>query len=849
MNSVLLLASIRYQIKHPWLLLLSVLGIALGVAVVVAIDLTNRSAIQSFTEATDALSGHATHRIIGGPQGVSSQVYVDLRIKLALRDIAPVVEGYVSSPQYQGESFHILASDSFARTPFDFNGPVQGDDAMTKLLVEPASILLFENTASRLGLVVGDSLGVTINGQLHGLNIVGLIPVTESLSAHALENLIVMDIASGQELFGLHDFLTRIELVLPDADPALIAKINAHLPAGTQLIAVDNERGGIAQLTRAFRANLNAMSLLALLVGVFIIYNSMSFSVVQRRKLFGTLRAIGVTGVEIGRLVLLEALLIGLIGALLGGVLGIILCQALLGMVSQTINDLYSQVSSVALSFDLALLMKGIVLGVLASLVAAIVPMLEAIKTTPRIAMQHSAMEKKIGDLLPKLAIAGGVLLLVALGVIAISERSLNLSFFAIFLWIIGYVLLIPLCVAGVVRQLRQQLSRRLGLMASMVFQGLYRNLSRTAVALAAMTVAVATTLGVTTMTGSFREAVTDWVEHSLRADVYITMPSQHDSVKLTTLDQALIEQVRGLTEVNAISLARRVQIQTEQGQVELLALDLPEQGFRGFELLEGDLPVAWNAYSHAEAFVLVSEPYAYRYTVSVGDSIELASPLGMQYFKVSGVFRDYGSEHGKIVIPLSLYSRYWLDDGIDTIGIYTRGAGEVAENALLVEVKKLMPIDTPLLIRSKASIRDATMTVFNRTFVITDVLRLLTLLVAGVGILSTLMALQLERGREFAILRATGLTIAQLRGLLFSETGLLGFIAGILAIPLGLSLAYLLIHVINKRSFGWGMSLHIDVEHILIALLMSVVTAMIAAVYPVYRMSRSSPALMLRGE
>jgi len=849
MNRVLLLASIRHQIKHPWLLLLSLLGIALGVAVVVAIDLTNRSALKSFTEATDALSGQATHRVMARPKGVNSEVYVDLRITLGLRDIAPVVEGFANSSQFKGESFRILASDSFARTPFDFNTQVSGDDAMDRLLTEPASVFLFENTAERLGLALESRIEVNVNGKPQALTVVGLIPVSENLKAHAVENLIVMDIAAAQELFGLHDYLTRIELFLPEATPELLSEISSHLPVGTKLTAVENEQGGIAQLTRAFRTNLNAMSLLALLVGVFIIYNSMSFSVVQRRKLFGSLRAMGVTGVEIARLVLVEALLIGLLGALIGVILGVVLCQALLAMVGQTMSDLYSQSGTVVLSLDGGLLLKGVVLGVIASFVAAIVPMLEVIKTTPRIAMQHSAMEQKVGNILPKLAMAGGVLLLVALLIIATSEDSLNLSFLAIFLWIIGYVLLIPLCVARGVKSLHQRLSHRMGLMVSMVFQGLHRNLSRTAVALAAMTVAVATTLGVTTMTGSFRDAVTHWIEHSLQADVYLSMPSQHDLVKLTSLDQSLIKQVENLEAVNAISLARRVRLQASLGPVELLAFKLPEQGFRGFELLTGDVDVAWQAYSTAKPFALVSEPYAYRYKVGVGDTIELASPTGQQAFEVNGVFRDYGSEHGKVVIPLMLYRQFWLDEGVDSLGVYINRSGSEVEDVLLAEIKSMLPIDTPVLIRSKASIRDATITVFNRTFVITDVLRLLTLLVAGVGILATLMALQLERGREFAILRATGLTVGQLRRLLFSETGLLGFIAGVLAIPLGLSLAYLLIHVINKRSFGWGMSLHVDVSHIFIALLLSVVTALVAAIYPVYRLSRSSPALMLRGE
>ncbi len=849
MTSVLLLAGIRHHLKHPWLLILSLVGVALGVAVVIAIDLTNRSALKSFTEAANTLSGHATHRIMAGPNGVSSQVYVDLRVKLGLRNVSPVIEGFVSSPQFKGESFHIWAGDAFSRTPFGFNDEVEGEDAMLRLLVEPASILLFKNTAVQLGLNIGGHLDVNIGGTRQTLSIVGLIPVTEKTSPHALNNILVMDIASAQEVFGLHDALTRIELSLPEATPDLLSEIRALLPAGTRLSVVDNERGGVAQLTRAFRTNLNAMSLLALLVGTFIIYNGMSFSVVQRRKLFGSLRALGVTGVDIARLVLVEALLIGLMGAILGGVLGIVLSQGLLGIVGQTMHDLYAQVGSISLRVDSDLLFKGILLGVIASLVAAVVPMLEAIKTPPRIAMQHSAMEKKVTALLPLLAMAGAIFLVVAWVVIVLSEKNLAMSFVAIFLWIVGYVLLMPLCVARLVQGVRLRLSYRLGLIASMVFQGIYRNLSRTAIALAAMIVAVATTLGVTTMTGSFRDAVTHWVEHSLRADVYITMPSQHDWVKLATLDPELITKVAHLDDVEAVSLTRRIRVQAEQGPVELLALDLPEQGFRGFELLEGELGIAWQNFSSGKSFILVSEPYAYRYMLAVGDHVELASPSGVRSFEIIGVFRDYGSEHGKIVMPLLMYQHFWQDNGIDSLGVYTESVGDEAERILLANIKNLLPQDTPLLVRSKTSIRDATLTVFNRTFLITDVLRLLTLFVAGVGILSALMALQLERGREFAILRASGLTLRQLRRLVFSETGLLGLIAGVLAVPLGLSLAYMLIHVINKRSFGWGMTLQIDCSDVVIAVLLSIMTAIVAAIYPAYRMSRSSTAVMLRGE
>lgn len=839
-------ASLRYLSRHPWVVVLSVLGVALGVAVVVAIDLANESAVRAFTLSVETLSGQATHQIVGGPRGLSEVTYRRLRIDAQVRTSAPVVEGHARLPDFVGQTFTLLGIDPFAEAKFrPYVSSGRDTPGLTQLLSEPATGLITRSTANRLGINAGDTLKLRIGTAYHTLSIVGLIEPTDSVTQQGLASVIVTDIATAQELLGMQGRLSWIDLIVPDDDSELTQRIQRILPKDATIIRSENRSHALNQMTRGFRVNLTALSLLALLVGMFLIYNIMTFSVIQRRELVGTLRALGVTRRQIFSQVIIEAMLIGGIGTVCGIALGIALGSGLVERVVRTINDLYFVVSVSELTVSPLSLLKGVAVGMGATLLAALAPAWEATGAPVSTVLQRSAVESRATRRAPRVALAGFAVVVLGIGLLAIPSRSLVLGFSALFVLVAGFVLVVPAATVWLMRGLKPVMGTLFGLLGRLATRGVVATLSRTSVAIAALAVAISATVGVGIMIDSFRQSFLDWLTASLRADIYVAAPVAQTGPSAATLDEDFIARVSTLPQVAAISTGRRVRLDGPRGVQQLLVSEVDREQFRLYQLKHGDVEQVWQAFEN-EGAVLVSEPYAYRHDVGLGDTISLRTNQGERPFTIAGIYYDYGSDEGRVSISRNTYNRYWNDRKVTFIRIYTQPAADIS--ALMKQLRNAAG-EHDLFIRSNQALREASIQVFDRTFAITNILRLLVTIVAFVGVLSALMALQLERAREFAILRANGLTPRQVWQLAMTETGLMGFCSGLFALPLGIGTALALILVINRRSFGWTLQVSIDPSVLVFGLLLAMVAALLAALYPAFKMARTSLALALREE
>ena len=510
-------ALLRHPLRHPWQLGLAILGIALGVAVVLAVDLANASARRSFVLAMDRITGQTTHRIVGGAQGIPEAWYVQLRVERSLRPSAPVVTGYLPNADRPGQLLQILGIDPFAESPFrnpaaDLTG---SDFDLGALLVNPEAALLPEALGEQVILKRGEQrLTLKRAGTLRGPE---------------LDGLIITDISTAQNLLDLGGRLSHIDLILPDgsAGERQAAELRARLPSGLRLERPDERHQTMADLSASFSLNLTAMSLLALVVGMFLIYNAITFSAVQRRSLLGLLRALGVSRRELFVGVLGEAFLLGLAGTLLGGLLGLWLGSGLVHLVTRTMNDLYYVLSVREFFIDPGSLAKGAALGILATLAAAWLPAREAADAPPGAVLSRAHLESRWRASLPRFLLAG-LALLAAGGLVLTFSQSLAAGFTGLFLLILGCALLTPPIVVGLVR-LNQPLTARLGLVARMANRDVARHLSRTGIAVAALMVAFSATVGVGVMVDSFRGGVAIWINDLLNADLYIAPPSIED--------------------------------------------------------------------------------------------------------------------------------------------------------------------------------------------------------------------------------------------------------------------------------------------------------------------------------
>ncbi len=830
-------ASLSYLLRHPWQLMLALLGVAVGVAVIVAVDLANSSARKAFLLSMDAVTGEATHQVIGGPTGVDETVYAGLRVEHGLRSVAPIIEGTVLADERR---LTLLGVDAFAEgdlRSFTTEASVEeGDDDAESLfrglLVEPEAVVASAVTAERLGLEIGDEFEVLAEGNLRTGRLLALFD-----DGGAVDDLLVVDVATAQVWLGMAGRLSRIDVRLEDE--AAVDRLESILPPGTQLLSAAARTRTTADLSNAFMTNLTAMSLLALLVGLFLIFNSVSFSVLQRRPLVGVLRALGFTRRQLLSMLLLEAALIGAVAALIGLLLGIVLGEQLLSLVSRSINDLYFRVSVTEVNVEGFTVLKGLAAGIGASLIASAVPAIEATSYDARLAMSRSTLERRARGALPLLAVAGVATMLAAVLLLAGSGRSLVAGLAAVFMLILGFSLCVPVFVRAAAQVSSGLAGRLAGAMARMSIAGIAAGLSRTAVAIVALAVAVSATIGVSLMVDSFRSSVGEWLEQTLQADIYA-------GIERGAMDPALIADIAALDGVEDYSTSRQARLEDADGRTQLLVIRMAPGSYAGTELLDADPAAVWPDWE-ANDVVVVSEPYAFHAGVAAGDTISLPTDSGRQAFRVASTFQSYDVNASAVMMSRATYDRHYSDPGVDSVGLYLKSGADV--DATLAAIRALASGRQALRAESNVSIRDLSLEIFDQTFVITDILYWIAMGVAFIGILSAMLALQLERAREFATLRALGMTPGQVGGLISAQTGVIGLFAGIAAIPLGLGMAWVLIKVINRRAFGWQIDMIVSADALVTAVGFAVLSALMAGVYPAIRAARLTPAVAMREE
>ncbi|HSJ05762.1 MAG TPA: FtsX-like permease family protein [Longimicrobiales bacterium] len=843
MSPLLLRAGLRHHLRHPWQLALALIGVALGVTVVVAVDMAIASAGRAFRLSTEAVTGRATHEVLGGPAGLPESMYVSLRVDAGLNRVAPVLDRIVKAPDHGDAVLRLLGVDPFAEAPFRswISGSTSGLDA--GMLIARRALLLEAGTAARLGVTAGDSIAIAAGTRLTTAVVGGILDMDDPLARRALADVALADIATAQEIAGAVGVLDRIEIMVaegPDGDD-LLATLRAQLPAGARVVETAARTGATARMTRAFDTNLTALALVALVFGMFLIYNSVTFSLVQRRPLIALLRAQGVTAREVATMVLAEAAVAGVVATALGVVAGALLGSGLVALVARTINDLYFTVT-VTPRLGAATVMKGAALGIGATVLAALPPVREAVATRPRYALARSSLERGLRRRAARLATAGAVAAAAGAVVLLIPARSITLGFAALFVLILAAALLTPAATILFMAAVRP-VAGMLGPVPRMAARGVSSSLSRTAPAIAALSVAIAVGIAVTIMIASFRAGVITWLDRSLPADIYVAAPDLGADRTENALDPALPPAVRRMSGIAGVSTYRHASILLDDDVVRLIAADLHPTHLDAFEVLDGG---AGATARFGEGGLLVSEPLAWRRGLAAGDTLRLPTDRGPVRFTIAGIFRDYASEHGVIFIDRRHYDHLWDDDAVTSIGVFV--AGGVSAESIEAAIRAL-PAAAGTVVRSNRGLRESTLVVFDRTFAITRVLRLLALLVAFVGVGSALMALQLERAREIGVLRTTGLTPAQVWSLVTTQTGLMGLTAALLAAPLGLAMAWAMVHVVNRRSFGWSFDMLVDGTPFVQALVVGVGAALLAGVYPAWRMARIRPAIAVREE
>ncbi|MDH3279874.1 MAG: FtsX-like permease family protein, partial [Gammaproteobacteria bacterium] len=737
--------------------------------------------------------------------------------------------------------FKLLGIDALASPALTATGAARNDSAWLDLLRVPDSALADPRLVRELGIVIPAGLEVRHGDRRRTLRVIGTLPASETRAISTLP-ILVTDIGTAQTVLGKIGKLSGIRLTLSDTHRKSWLNILKHrLPAGATIIPNQARSHAMDELTRAFRVNLTALSLLALVVGGFLIYNTMVMSVIRRHRQIGTLQCLGVTGAQLFLLIAVQALVLGVVGTVLGTGAGIVLSHGLLELVVRTINDLYFKLSVAEPHITGFALSKSAALGVVVTVAATLAPAYEATRNVPLLVLTRSDQERRfahyahIGGWLGTGIMAAG---LVTLG---IPSRSLVAGFGGLFLIIAGFAVSAPWLFIAFARTLERVAYAWIGGTGRIAVRGISASLSRSGPAVTALTVAVSATIGVEVMINSFRDTVDVWLRNYLRADLYVA--AQDESAR--AIDPHLVQQTRDLANVRTVTVARWTTLNTAGVPINLFAVDLDEYAFSSFQFKSGDPADIWPRFDR-EDVVIVSEAFAYRRGLGVGDSLTLRTEHGDHPFRVHGIFYDYGTDGGVVAISRRVYLRHWQDPVITSFAVYVDRPDRLPET---VDALERLLVETGVEVRSNRALRRLSLEIFDRTFAITGVLRWLMLVIAGIGVFSALTAIQLERTREFGVLRALGFTQLGIAGVVTTETGLMGCIAGLLAMPLGLAMALALIWVINRRAFGWTMQVSADFESLLSGLGLAVLAGIVAGAYPALSLARAKVTDALRHE
>lgn len=846
-------ASYRHLLRHPAQLMLALVGLSLGVGTIVAVDIATASSRRAFELSMDTINGAATHEIVGGPQGIDERLYVDLRTRelqlgLSQPALAPIVDGYVTIGDHDMQLVGVdpLASPQLrprgaGQTAFPGASAESRPEALRKWLIERGAVVMAATTAKDLGLAENQPFALELGGVRHRAVLIG-----EIQQSAAYDSLVLTDIAQAQEWLGRVGRLSRIDVSVPKGHEGevLLARLRERLPPGIELHEAQGRTRESLDMTGAFTTNLKAMSLLALLVSTLLIYGAISFAVVQRRRVIGILRALGATRGEVLTIVLTEAAALGIVGASLGLFSGIAIGRELITLVSRTINDLYFVVAVNEATLPVSSLMKALLGGLGTALAAALLPALEVVGSAPQLGLRRSVLESRAVHISQRLIIVSAVLAVSAGILVVTSGRSLFAGFIALFMLLLSVAAITP----AVLRGLSLAAAALVGgasPVARLAFGNIAASLSRTGVAVAALGMAVAAMIGVSIMVASFRESLREWLGRTMRADVYVTAPGPGSDRPERRIEPAVIRALLATSGIDDHSEGRQVVVESPSGPVPLTALQLTRAGYSALQISAGDAARAWQDF--ARGAVIISEPLAWRLRLRLGDELPLSSGAGIQRFRIAAIYREYGNDRGNVLMSLAQYRRLWHDDEITSMGIYL--APGVQPAAVIGAMRAAVRGRQALSIRSNADIRALSMSIFERTFVITRVLYWLAAGVAAVGLISSLLAWELERSHELAIVRSIGLTPLGAAMLIEAQTGFMGLVALVAATPAGFLTAIVLTNVINRRAFGWQIDLHLTATQFTDALLLALAAALAAGLYPAWRTARAPIAGGIREE
>jgi putative ABC transport system permease protein len=833
---------LRPLLREPLRTLLTTVAVALGVAVVLAISLAGNAAAGSFHSSMESLAGDSNLEVIAAG-GVPEEVVGTLAALPYPLRVQPRLEGLATAVGTQ-RTVPLIGLDLVAEAG------AGGSDASELASGDSVDFAKLDGVwlSSDFGARRGERISLRINDHTRDYPVLGVLQSSASADAGSV---VVMDMAEAQRELGRRGRVDRIHLKVPD-DPPLEQwrqRLQTALPEGVEIRPSGSQTDENRRMLGAFRLNLRVLSYIALLVGAFLIYNTISVSVVRRRAEIGIVRALGATRASVLAAFLGEAAALGVAGGVAGCLLGRLMAVGALQLVAATVQSLYVTSRPAPLELSLSSWMLALVTGAGVAVAAALAPAREASRVSPVEAMARGARELAARSNLWRdlcLALAFG-----ACGTgFALAPQVGGLPLFgyaAALLLVAAAAFAMPALVHGLTSATSGILGKVLGVEAMLAARSLNGSLRRTAVLVGALTTAVAMMASVGIMVGSFRETVRLWMENQLQADFYLRPAGAVAPGQYPTLADDLAQQIEQVPGVAFVDRFRAYEISYQGMPATLAGADMRSAGgYRRLTFLSGRSAAQVYARIVNTDAAIISEPFAHKHHLRAGDSVTLPMGAAQDSFRIEDVYYDYSTEAGFILLDRGTLLKYLPDPAPSNVAVYLAPGAE--PQAVRAAIERAVG-GRSVLITDNRFLREQAIRVFDRTFLVTYALEVVSVLVAVIGIAGALLALVVDRRREFGLLRFLGASTAQVRKWILVEAGLIGLLASVAGFLLGVALSLILIYVVNKQSFGWTIQFHWPVAVLTSSLLVIYLATLAAGLYPARIAARLNPIEVIHEE
>jgi putative ABC transport system permease protein len=839
--------------------LVTLLAIGLGVAVCLATNLANATALSSFSSNVNIVASSVNLQILGLGSGFDERTLVAVQRLSNVLQADPIIEdniviGARPGDPASGEVLRVLGVDLLRPLPEGVEQRAelpggfapQGSGPNPYGLIAGRGAIVSQRVVDRYGLRIGGALAVLADGRPITLRVAAILPRTVGA---ADSSVVFVDIVTAQEIFGKVGLIDRVDCVV---EPGRVAEVRAAiarlLPPGTRVVEPGTRNDEVRRLLRSFQSNLAAISYIALLVGAFLIYNTVAISAVQRRAEIGTLRALGATRRQIFGIFLLEGTLYGVLGSLLGLLFGSLLARLAVGAVARTVDTLYVGTHVDRVVYDPLVMFQALAFGTIVAAASAVAPALEAAATPPAQTMRSRGYETRMWRLGIGLGLAGAALFALA-GLSALLPVVDGLSLFgyaAAACTILGASLCVPAAVIATSHLLQQTVYRysSSALLAATNFGGTPRRIS---IAVASLAIAVAMIVGVAVSVSSLRLTVMGWLDETFKADLFVQPLGISGAAYDARLSAQLPDRVRALAGVAEVTTFRGISIPFRGSLITLATTNLSTIAEHNWLRFESGADARTLARTlPGTTGVVINAQLVARSGLRVGDTLLLNTPSGKIPFRVAAIYDDYSTDSGTAIVDAGTFARLYHDDSVAMFSVYAKPGADVIDLRTRV-IRSLSPMRFE--VRTTSELRSLIVSIFNRTFELTEALNLIAIAIAVMGVVSTLFALVLERQREIGVMRYLGLSIRAVRHMVLYEAALIGILGGLFGVVCGMLLGLLLVLVIDRQAFGAAVQVQVPYGSLAASLLLVVAAAIVAGLYPAHVAARIQTAEAVRAE